>query len=84
VKNLNPVVHCDSDAMTRGVVASNRVMTLWHTVIGKKVVMAITGVVLVGFVIVQIFAANYVSSTRKVVFSATSHLQMRLLSRAFR
>jgi hypothetical protein len=32
----------------------------------------------------EIFAANYVSSTRKVVFSATSHLRMRPLSRAFR
>jgi succinate dehydrogenase / fumarate reductase, cytochrome b subunit len=53
VKSLNPVVHCDGDAMTRGVVASNRLMALWRTAIGKKVVMAVTGVVLVGFVIVH-------------------------------
>jgi succinate dehydrogenase / fumarate reductase cytochrome b subunit len=31
--------------------ASNRVMALWRTVIGKKIVMAVTGVVLIGFVI---------------------------------
>jgi succinate dehydrogenase / fumarate reductase cytochrome b subunit len=33
------------------VLASNPVLALWHTVIGKKGVMAVTGVVLVGFVI---------------------------------
>ena len=38
-------------ATTRSGVASNRVMTLWRTVIGKKIVMAVTGVVLIGFVI---------------------------------
>jgi succinate dehydrogenase / fumarate reductase cytochrome b subunit len=37
--------------MTQGVAAGNRLIALWHTVIGKKVVMAVTGVVLVGFVI---------------------------------
>ena len=50
VKNLNAAV-LGGDAMTRDVVASNRVMALWHTMIGKKVVMAVTGVVLIGFVI---------------------------------
>jgi succinate dehydrogenase cytochrome b subunit len=50
-KHLNPVVHLGGDAMTRSVVASNRLMALWRTVIGKKVVMAVTGLVLVGFVI---------------------------------
>jgi len=50
-KHLNPVGHLHGDAMPRSVVASNRVMALWGTVIGKKVVMAVTGVVLVGFVI---------------------------------
>src|SRR5882757_1719437 len=30
---------------------SNPVVTLWSTMVGKKVVMAITGVVLVGFVV---------------------------------
>ena len=53
LKNLTPAVHLHGDAMTRGVVASNRVMTLWRTVIGKKVVMAVTGVVFIGFVIVH-------------------------------
>src|SRR5881397_2431932 len=47
----NPVVRVHGDAITRTPVSSNRVMALWHTVIGKKVVMASTGVVLVGFVI---------------------------------
>ena len=51
VKNLNPVVHLDGDAMRRTVVAGNRVMALWDTMIGKKVVMATTGMVLIGFVI---------------------------------
>ena len=50
-KHLNPVVHLGGGAMTRSVVASNRLMALWRTVIGKKVVMAVTGLVLVGFVI---------------------------------
>ena len=50
-KNLNPAVHLRGDAMTRSVVASNRVMAFWRTMIGKKVVMAVTGVVLIGFVI---------------------------------
>jgi len=36
---------------TRSEVASNRLMALWRTVIGKKIVMAVTGVVLIGFVI---------------------------------
>jgi succinate dehydrogenase / fumarate reductase, cytochrome b subunit len=51
VKNLNPVAHRDGVAMPRHLVASNPVLTLWRTMIGKKVVMAVTGVVLVGFVI---------------------------------
>jgi succinate dehydrogenase / fumarate reductase cytochrome b subunit len=51
VKNLNPVAHLRDDTMTRSVVVSNRVIALWHTMIGKKVVMAVTGVVLIGFVI---------------------------------
>lgn len=37
--------------MTRGVVVSNRMVALWRTMIGKKIVMAVTGVVLIGFVI---------------------------------
>jgi succinate dehydrogenase cytochrome b subunit len=39
--------------MTRSVVAGSPVVALWRTMIGKKVVMAITGAVLVGFVIVH-------------------------------
>jgi len=35
----------------RNKVAGNRVMALWRTVIGKKIVMAVTGAVLIGFVI---------------------------------
>jgi succinate dehydrogenase / fumarate reductase, cytochrome b subunit len=50
-KHLNPAVHLGGAAMTRSVVASNRLMALWRAVIGKKVVMAVTGVVLIGFVI---------------------------------
>jgi succinate dehydrogenase / fumarate reductase, cytochrome b subunit len=51
VENLNLVVHGNGVAMTRNVPAGNPVLALWHTQIGKKVVMAITGVVLVLFVI---------------------------------
>ena len=36
---------------TASSIAGNRVMALWRTVIGKKIVMAVTGVVLIGFVI---------------------------------
>ena len=39
--------------MTRSVVAGSPVVALWRTMIGKKVVMAITGAVLVGFVTVH-------------------------------
>jgi len=51
VKNLNPVAHLEGNVITRDVVASNRVMALWRTMIGKKIVMAVTGVGLVGFVV---------------------------------
>lgn len=44
-KHVNPVVHLGGDARTRSVVASNRLMALWRTVTGKKVVMAVTGLV---------------------------------------
>jgi len=50
-KHVHLAVHLGGDAMTRGVVASNRLMALWCTVIGKKVVMAVTGLMLIGFVI---------------------------------
>jgi succinate dehydrogenase / fumarate reductase, cytochrome b subunit len=51
VENLNPTAPLNGDVMIRDVVATNRVMALWNTMIGKKVVMAVTGVVLFGFVI---------------------------------
>jgi succinate dehydrogenase / fumarate reductase cytochrome b subunit len=38
-------------ARRRGALAINPLVVLWHTMIGKKVVMAATGAVLVGFVI---------------------------------
>ena len=39
---------CDNAKRGR---AAHRAMAFWHTMIGKKVVMAVTGVVLVGFVL---------------------------------
>ena len=50
-KHLDPEAHLHGDAVTRSIIASNPVTTFWSTVIGKKVVMALTGAVLVGFVI---------------------------------
>jgi succinate dehydrogenase / fumarate reductase cytochrome b subunit len=51
LKHLNPAVPLHGDVTTRSVVASHRLTAFWHTMIGKKVVMAVTGVVLIGFVI---------------------------------
>src|SRR6266404_6631514 len=51
VNDLSPVVHRDGVATTRKVAVTNPILALWHTQIGKKVVMAVTGVVLVLFVI---------------------------------
>src|SRR5258708_26545828 len=39
----------------RGLWPSNPVVTLWSTMVGKKVVMAVTGLVLVGFVVAHMF-----------------------------
>jgi succinate dehydrogenase / fumarate reductase, cytochrome b subunit len=50
VSNLKTVVHREG-AAARKVAVTNPIFALWHTPIGKKVVMAVTGVVLVGFVI---------------------------------
>jgi succinate dehydrogenase / fumarate reductase, cytochrome b subunit len=50
-KHLNSAVHLDTVATTRRVAVSHRPIALWNTMIGKKVVMAITGIALVGFVI---------------------------------
>ena len=51
-KNLNPVVPLH---MTRSVAVSHRLTAFWHTLIGKKVVMAVTGIVFIGFVIGHVF-----------------------------
>ena len=48
---VSSAVHLDGRAMTHTQVARNRVMAFWHTMIGKKVVMAVTGIVLIGFVL---------------------------------
>ena len=50
-KNVHSAVHVHGAATSRSVVVSHRVTAFWHTLIGKKVVMAITGVALIGFVI---------------------------------
>jgi succinate dehydrogenase / fumarate reductase cytochrome b subunit len=47
----NPVVRPGGNVTTHNIVARHRLLAFWHTMIGKKVVMAVTGVVLVGFVI---------------------------------
>jgi len=49
--NLNPPVHLHSVAITQRVAVSHRTIALWNTMIGKKAVMAITGIALIGFVI---------------------------------
>ncbi len=41
----------DTTVETRSVAVPHRIIAFWHTMIGKKVVMAVTGVVLVCFVI---------------------------------
>ena len=51
-KNLNPVVPLHT---TRSVAVSHRLTAFWHTLIGKKVVMAVTGIVFIGFVIGHVF-----------------------------
>src|SRR5947207_2400385 len=48
-KNLNPAVHLRGVA-TRRIPVSHPTIVLWNTMIGKKVVMAVTGIVLIGFV----------------------------------
>jgi succinate dehydrogenase / fumarate reductase cytochrome b subunit len=65
VKNSNPKGHPHQAAMTRSVVAGSSVIALWRTMIGKKVVMAITGAVLVGFVIVHMVAISRYSLVRR-------------------
>ena len=50
-REVNSAIRLDARATTHAEVARNRVMAFWHTMIGKKVVMAVTGIVLIGFVI---------------------------------
>src|SRR5246127_343028 len=49
--NLETVVHREGAAVSRKVAVTNPIFALWQTQIGKKVVMAVTGVVLILFVI---------------------------------
>src|ERR1700758_4691466 len=50
--NTNPnLIHPPGNVATQRVAVSLRIMAFWHTMIGKKVVMAVTGLVLIGFVI---------------------------------
>src|SRR6202008_3819813 len=51
-KNRNTVVPLHT---TRNVAVRHRLTAFWHTVIGKKVVMAVTGIVFIGFVIGHVF-----------------------------
>jgi len=55
IKNSSLAVPLHGDATTRSVVASHRLIAFWHTMIGKKVVMAVTGIVFIGFVIGHVF-----------------------------
>jgi succinate dehydrogenase / fumarate reductase cytochrome b subunit len=54
-KTLNPVVPLLGNATTRSVAVRHRLTAFWHTMIGKKVVMAVTGIVFIGFVIGHVF-----------------------------
>jgi succinate dehydrogenase / fumarate reductase, cytochrome b subunit len=45
------VIRPGGKVTTQNIVASHRPLAFWHTMIGKKIVMAVTGVVLIGFVI---------------------------------
>src|SRR5258705_12306110 len=51
VSNLETVVYREGVAGTRKLAVTNPIFALWHTQIGKKVVIAVTGAVLVVFVI---------------------------------
>lgn len=49
--SLNTAVRPIGQVRTGSIAATHRLLAFWHTMIGKKVVMAVTGIVLVGFVI---------------------------------
>ncbi len=83
-----------TDEKTQRGVASNRVLALWRTLIGKKIVMAITGIVLIGFVIahmlgnLKMFSGPdeinaYSRFLRSVAFPALSRGELLWLVRIF-
>jgi succinate dehydrogenase / fumarate reductase, cytochrome b subunit len=49
--SLNSVVRPGGNVTRQNIVTSYRALAFWHTMVGKKIVMAVTGVVLIGFVI---------------------------------
>lgn len=49
--SLSTAVRPIGQVRTGSIAATHRLLAFWHTMIGKKVVMAITGVALIGFVI---------------------------------
>lgn len=49
--NLSTAVRPIGQGRIESIAATHRLLAFWHTMIGKKVVMAVTGVVLIGFVI---------------------------------
>src|SRR5579864_2311345 len=54
--SISHLVHPGGGGLaTQRVNVSHRALAFWHTMIGKKVVMAVTGVVLVGFVVAHMF-----------------------------
>jgi len=53
--DVSTAVRPVDDVRTGSIAATHRTLAFWHTMIGKKVVMAVTGVVLVGFVIAHMF-----------------------------
>jgi len=52
MSNNSSLTQIDAATTTR-TLANHRVVAFWHTMVGKKVVMAVTGVVLILFVIAQ-------------------------------
>src|SRR5215831_2511766 len=53
--DVSTAVRPVDDVRTGSIAATHRTLAFWHTTIGKKVVMAVTGVILVGFVIAHMF-----------------------------
>jgi succinate dehydrogenase / fumarate reductase cytochrome b subunit len=59
----------------RGVWSTNPIVVLWGTMVGKKVVMAVTGIVLVGFVIAHMLGNLKVFLGEKAINSYASFLR---------